>query len=131
MELNYTAAWTWMQANMSFLASLAGSATSAYFSELKGFWNKIAAFAFGAMACYFLAPSLVEFMHLGPTLSGYLTGFFGLNICVAVQKAIRRFGDTIDLAALLREFLFRVFDYFDIFKKSVKNPEPPTEQEKE
>lgn len=111
---------SWTETHIAVIASLAGSATSAYFGESTNWKEKVISFMMGAIAARFLGGPVDDFIHLGQGFTGYLMGFFGLNICVAVQKMIRRFGDNADLFSLLRDFAMRALDKFDFLSKTVE-----------
>lgn len=114
MEINYSGIGAWLEQNTTLVASLAGAACSAYFTEVKTWREKIVCVFMGLVASVFLSDPIYSFLPmLGVKATCFLTGFFALNICAAVLKSIRRFGDDADFWTLLREFAMRWADKFE------------------
>jgi len=111
MQDEFASSWNVIRNNSAEIAAILGSITSAYFTEIKTWRERIVAASLGIPAAVYLGPILYSlFPQLGANLSGYFMGFFGLNVCAAVLKSVRRFGDDADFWTLLREFVVRLYD---------------------
>lgn len=111
MDFDFSSAGEYISEHYPAAMAIVGSLTSAYFTELKTWRERVASFAFGIPAALIFGQLIYSALPmLGETASGYLAGFFGLNICAACLKAIRRFGDDADFWTLLREFVMRSLD---------------------
>lgn len=118
MDLNYSGLASWLSTNAGYVTGVLGSATSAYFTQLKTWREKVFVFVAGLGAVYAATDFVNEKLHIGEKLSGYLIGFFALNICAALLKAVRRFGDDADFWTLLKESVSRALDRFDTGAKT-------------
>lgn len=110
METESSAFWQFINDNTGIIASFAGSLTSAYFSEKLTWRERVVSFFLGGVAAIALADPVNSYLHLGEKATCYLMGFFGLNLCAAVLKGVRRFGDDADFWTLFRDFVIRFID---------------------
>lgn len=94
-----------LSSNGSLITGALGAATSAYFTELKTWRERVASFFGGLGAVYALADLVNEYLKISDKASAYLVGFFALNICAACLKSVRRFGDDADFWTLLKEYI--------------------------
>ena len=105
MDMNYSGLISWLETHTALVASIAGAACSAYLTEVKTVREKVACIVFGIITSQYLTDPIYHFLPiLGEKTTCFLTGFFGLNICAAVLKSVRRFGDDADFWTLFREF---------------------------
>ena len=97
MDFHIDGIGQWISDHTGLIASAAGAACSAYFTEVKTWREKLACAAMGVLCSVFLTDPIFGFLPiLGEKATCFLTGFFGLNICAALLKAVRRFGDNAD-----------------------------------
>ena len=111
MDINLETVSKWIDEHGLFVASILGSATSSYFSPNATRSERLAGFIGGIAAAYCLGDIINKYLSMGEKTAGFLTGFFALNICVAMLKSIRRFGDNADFAQMLREYVQRSFGF--------------------
>lgn len=110
MEVNFSGLGEWLQQNTPIMGSLAGACTSAYFTDVKTWREKGVCVIMGAVTSRFLSDPVFSFLpQLGLETTCFLTGFFGLNICAAMLKSIRRFGDDADFWTLFHNFVMNRF----------------------
>lgn len=113
MEDNIGSVWAVVRNHSAEIAAVMGSVTSAYFTELKTWRERFASAVLGVPAAIFGGEFLFwVFPQLGENLCGYLMGFFGLNICAAWLKSIRRFGDDADFWVLFKELVTRIYERY-------------------
>lgn len=110
MEVNYSNLMQWLDQNTPLVASIAGACTSAYFTDVKTWREKGVCVILGAVTSKFLSKPIFDFLpQLGWETTCFLTGFFGLNVCAAILKSIRRFGDDADFWTLFHNFVMTKF----------------------
>lgn len=102
MDFHFEGFGQWIADNTGLIASAAGAACSAYFTEVKTWREKLLCAAMGVLTSVFLTDPIYSFLPiLGEKATCFLTGFFGLNVCAAILKSVRRFGDDADFWTLL------------------------------
>lgn len=112
MDINIEGIWSWLTANAFVIWCAMGSITSAYFTKLVTWRERALSAALGMPGAILGGPVFHEWTGVDENLSGYLMGFFALNLCAAILKGIRRFGDDADFWTLLRELISRLVDRY-------------------
>lgn len=103
MEINFSVFGAWLEQNAAIFSGILGSATSSYFTGNLTTRERFAAFFLGIGPVYAATDWVVDYLGMSEKLAGYLIGFFGINICAAFLKGVRRFGDDADFWTLFRE----------------------------
>lgn len=105
-EFDFSGAGGWFASKTPMIAALAGASASAYFTEVKTWRERAACVALGVVTSAFLSDPIYAFLpSLGENATSFLTGFFGLNICAALLKSVRRFGNDADFWTLIRDYV--------------------------
>lgn len=121
MEINFSGFGAWLEQNAPLISGILGSATSSYFTGNLTTRERVATFLLGIGPVYAATDFIADYLGMSEKLAGYFIGFFGINICAAFLKGIRRFGDNADFWTLLRELVIRLYDrYIPVKQNSEK-----------